>query len=76
MECPCEYISAEWERQSGLVLPPFPEIDNALESRILIGELAFMNDQTDIGLSLFHSVEDLVERHDHVLKRLEIQAEG
>ena len=45
------HIAAERQRQPGLRLPPFAEIDHLHESFASIGELAFVNDQARVGFA-------------------------
>src|SRR6266487_3402391 len=60
-------IATERERQARFAFPPFPEIDNFLKTRPLVGELPFVNNQTRIGAPAFYRVKDLIERHDSVV---------
>src|SRR6476660_3611838 len=68
-------VSAQRQWQTSVPLPPFAEVDNLRESRSGISELAFVNDQARIGAAVFYGVEDLVERHDDVLKVSEIKSQ-
>jgi hypothetical protein len=38
-----------------------------------VSELAFVNNQTGVGLAIFYRLENLIERHRDVLKLSEIQ---
>ena len=57
-------IASQRQRQAGHFLPPLAEIDNALQSRLVVGQLAFVNDQSSFELAFEHLRNDLVEGHD------------
>src|SRR5688572_10732880 len=50
-----------------LAPPPNAEIFADLQAFILIGELAFVNDQANFRLTGTDCLEDLIERHNHVI---------
>ena len=43
-------------------VPPFANIDHSFKTRPLVGELPFVNDQTDFGPSASYRFKDLIER--------------
>jgi hypothetical protein len=62
-------VAAEGERQTILGLPPpDTEISGEDEALVLIGELAFVNDEADIGAVFANGLEDLVERDDEAVE--------
>src|ERR1700730_8857797 len=66
-------ITPERQGQTGLAFPPFTQIHYLGESRLAIGELALVNDQTRRGCPAFHCLEDLVERDNDVIESVEIE---
>ena len=61
-------IAAQRQRQTGFAFPPLAKIDNLLKTRMRIGQLSFVNDQTRIGAPVFHGVENLIELNDNVFE--------
>ena len=49
--------------QAGLIAPPLAHVDNLVQSRLVEGELAFMNDQPGFVLALQQLGNDVVEGH-------------
>ena len=58
-----------------LPTPPDAEVFADLQTFILIRELAFVDDEADVGLAGAHGLEDLVEGHDDVIEVLRGLAE-
>ena len=50
-EIVADHVAAQRQRQSGLFLPPDAEIDDQLQTLILKGELAFVNDEPGVVLA-------------------------
>ena len=68
-------VGPQGQRQAGLVGPPLAEVDQQRKPLPGVGELALVDDQSrvDGDVSIVaggHGVEDLVERHDEMSKRL------
>ena len=57
-------ISSQRQRQAGHFLPPPAQIDDAMQSRLVVGELSFVDDQAGLVLAFEHLRDDLVEGHD------------
>ena len=69
-------IAAERQRQAVIFLsPPNAQIFADDESFVFVGELAFVNDEADIGRAAFHGLKNLIERHDNVIEFLRRFAE-
>src|SRR6267378_856567 len=47
-------VSAERQGQAGYFLPPLAQIDDALQSRLAIRQLAFVNDESSFVLAFEH----------------------
>ena len=45
-------------------MPPLAQVDDPMQTRLRIGQLAFVNDQSRFVLALEHLRDDLVEGHD------------
>ena len=56
-------VAAERQRQAGVALPALAEVEHLRQTHLLVGDLALVDEQTEIGLSLQHGVRDLVEGH-------------
>src|SRR2546425_2621005 len=56
-------ISSQRQRQAGHSQPPLAQIYNAMQPALVVGQLAFMNDEACVVLALQHLRDDLVERH-------------
>ncbi len=54
-------IAAQRQRQAGHLLPPLAEIDNAVQAGLVVGQLAFVNNQPSFVFSFEHLRDDLVE---------------
>ena len=64
-------VATEREGQSGLSEPPFAGVDPELETVIGVGELAFVDQQSEVDFAPLHGAFDLVERcHDRFEIRL------
>src|SRR3989449_449892 len=59
-------VAAKWQRQAGLVVPPFAEIDPEVQPTIGIGELTLVNEDSRLRATRRHVLLDLIERHDDV----------
>src|SRR5687767_10450621 len=59
-------ISDERERETGFGFPPCTEVENKLEAVTRVGELAFVDDQADVGVTVGDELEDFIERNDGV----------
>ena len=57
-------VSAERQRQARDFQPPLAEIDDAMQSGLVVGELAFVNDQTGLVLPFQNLRNDLIEGND------------
>src|SRR5260370_41566455 len=57
-------IATERQRQPRHLLPPSPEIHNAMQSGLVISQLPFMNEQSSLVLPLKHLRNNLIEGHD------------
>src|SRR4029434_10812353 len=61
-------IAAEGQGESCFLLaPPGPQVDAAREPFFPIGQLALVDDQAKVCLVLPYHLEDLIERHNHVI---------
>ncbi len=60
-EVAADDISAEGEREAGAFHPPLAEVEAADHAVILVGELAFVNDESGVGVSGFDVLKDFVE---------------
>ena len=61
-------VAAERQRQAvGALGPPLAEVDELPQALLLVGELAFVNQQPRLDLAVAHGLEDLVKRHHDVL---------
>ena len=67
-EIAANHVAAERQRQAARALgPPLAEVDELPQPLLLVGELPFVNQQPRLDLAVAHGLEDLVERHHHVL---------
>ena len=57
-------VSSQRQRQAGDFLPPFAEVHNAVQAGLIVGELAFVDDQSGFVLARQHAGDDLIEGHD------------
>jgi hypothetical protein len=58
-------VAAEWEREAVvLAAPPDAEVFAEDEAFVAVGELAFVDDQADVGAAVANGGEDLVEGDD------------
>jgi hypothetical protein len=70
-------VAAERQRQTARPLrPPLTEIHNLAEPVIRIRQLPLVNQQTRFDSSLDDRRLNLVERHDHVVERRLVDAQG
>ena len=64
-------IAPQRQRQTLVFAPPpHPQVLAHLQAFLLIGELALVDDEPDIGPPRAHRGKDLVERHDKVIELL------
>ena len=77
-KCAADRIPTERQRQACHLLPPSSEIDDAVQTRLVVGQLAFMNDQPGFVLAFQYLRDDLVERNDFGFnsRREKLQARG
>ena len=54
-------IASQGQRQTGHLSPPLAEIHNAVQSRLVVGQLAFVNDESGFVLAFEHLRNDLIE---------------
>ena len=66
-EIAADGVAAERQRQAGLIAPPAPEIDDAVQPGLVVGELALVDDQPGLVLAGEHFGNDLVEGNDYGL---------
>ena len=60
------YVAAEGQGEAVvLAAPPDTEVFTHDQSLILIRELAFVNDETNVSVASANGFENLVERHDN-----------
>jgi len=72
-----DHVAAEWKRQSaGFRRPPLAQVDDAVQSGIAVGQLAFVNDETRIRVARSDVLDDPVERHDFMLDIRTEQLQG
>ena len=57
-------VSSERQRQSGDFLPPAAEIDDAVQSRLVVSELAFVDDEAGFVFAFENLRDDLIEGDD------------
>ena len=57
-------IASQRQRQPGDFLPPLSEIDDAMQAGLVVGQLAFVNDEAGLLLAFEHLRNDLIEGHD------------
>src|SRR5712691_2250698 len=62
-EATTDGISSEGQRQPGYFLPPSSQINDALQARLCITQLAFVDDEPGFLLALQNLWNDLVEGH-------------
>src|SRR5580700_11378034 len=60
-ESAADRVASQRQRQACHLLPPPAEVDNAVQSGLVIGQLAFVDDQSSLVLALEHLWNDLVE---------------
>src|SRR5439155_8358637 len=60
-------VATERQRQSGLLLPPFTEVEHFMKSHLTVRQLAFMDQHAGFVFAALHVFENLIERHDVVL---------
>src|SRR5438046_8686195 len=60
-------VAAEGQRQSCLLLPPFPEIEDLVQTHLAVRQLAFVDQQSGFVLAALNIFEYLIERHNMVL---------
>jgi hypothetical protein len=65
-------IPTQWQRQAGSLLPPLAQIEDFPKPSVRVSKLAFVNDQTGVGLADFHRFEDPIEGYDNVFETPEI----
>src|SRR5687767_13936878 len=61
-------VSTHRKRQSGLLMPPFAEIEHFVQPHLLVEKLPFMDQQSGVNTSFKYGVDDLVELDDLVLE--------
>ena len=54
-------VAAERKRKAGHLSPPLAEIDHAVEARLVIGQLAFVNDESSLVLAFEYLRDDLIK---------------
>src|SRR4029077_16637652 len=69
-------VAPKWQRQAGHLLPPSAEIDNAVQSGPVIGQLAFMDDESSFVLAFEDLRNNLVEGHNFCLHSWRKQLQG
>ena len=57
-------VASQWQRQPSYFLPPLAEIHDAMQSRFVVGQLAFVNNEAGLLSAIQHLRDDLVERDD------------
>src|SRR5215212_2063540 len=62
-EIPANCIAAQRQRQPGILQPPGPEIGPEMQTGVTIGELSFMDEQSDVHIAPMHCLLDLIERN-------------
>src|SRR3954471_21254131 len=58
-------VAAEWEWQTGFLEPPGAHVGDEVEAFVLVGELAFVDQQAGIHIAALHHLLDLIEGYDH-----------
>src|SRR3982751_3744988 len=58
-------VAAEWKRQAGFLQPPCAHVGDEVKAFVLVGELAFVDQQTRIDIAALHRLLDLIERDDY-----------
>src|SRR5580692_1953653 len=56
-------ITTQREREAGNRFPPGAEVERQFEPLASVGDLAFMNDQTNIRLTCLDELKNLVKRN-------------
>src|ERR1700722_2664433 len=56
-----DHISAQRERKSGYRFPPKAKVKSQFKTLIGVGDLTFMNDESDVRLAGLHGVKNLVK---------------
>src|SRR5437588_86300 len=56
-------VASKWKRQAGLLQPPGTHVGDEMQSFVLVGQLAFVNEKTSIDVAAQHSLFDLIERN-------------
>src|ERR1700683_2793063 len=57
-------VPSQRQRQARHFLPPFPQVNNAVQSRLVIGQLPFVDDKSSLILALEYLRNNLIEGHD------------
>jgi len=56
--------ASQRDRQTAFSLPPFPQIQQFVQAKTLVGETRFVDDQAGIGNAAANGVHNFVEGHD------------
>ncbi len=62
-QVPAHHVDAKGQRQPRLLLPLLPQVEHLVQAHALVGDLAFVDEQAQVGLALQHHSRDLVEGH-------------
>src|SRR5688572_32850841 len=57
-------VAAEWKRQTRLLKPPLTEVHDQGKSGLPVGELTFVNEQSEVRRTALHRVLDVIKVHD------------
>src|SRR5688572_8330209 len=57
-------VAAEWKRQTRLLKPPLTEVHDQGKSGLPVGELTFVNEQSEVRRTALHRVLDFIKGHD------------
>ena len=63
-EIAADGVSAEGQRQAGVLLPPDAEVDDQVQAELGIGELALVDEEAGVDAAGGDLVGNLVEHHD------------
>ena len=66
-------VSSQWQRQPRILHPPLTQVNNQMQSIVLVGELSFVDDQAGVDLAFLGYSQNFVKR---VKDRREVVSQG